>query len=85
MKFSLPPLKNDETLANVVADLAVQIGPGVNTQKFCAEIVRNTPLPRMSNKVGGVIQGLTRKIKEEDLIVTNADKGNAVVELERSV
>ena len=38
----------------------------------------------MSNEMGGVVQGLERKIKEGDLIVTKADKGNAVVMMEKS-
>ena len=52
--------------------------------EHCATLVRNTPLPRMSNEMRGVIQGLKRKIKEGDLIVTKADEGNAVVVMEKS-
>ena len=43
LKFGLPPLSNADTLANVVADLEIKIGPGVNTQKKCAALVRNIP------------------------------------------
>ena len=47
-------------------------------------MVRDTPLPHVNNDLGAVIRVLNTRIREEELIVTKADKGNAVAVMERS-
>lgn len=53
-------------------------------KKKCAACVRNTPLPRLNDLVFEVIKGIRRKVREEGLTITKADKGNAIVVMEKS-
>ena len=52
--------------------------------EHCATLVRNTPLPRMNNYAIEVIKGIKRKVREEGLIITKADKSNTIVVMEKS-
>jgi hypothetical protein len=84
LKHSLQPFNVDNALTNVVADLTVKIGPGVNIQKRCVETIRNTQIQCIDNNTRTVVKKLRKKIIEEEVIITKADKGNAIVLMERA-
>jgi hypothetical protein len=85
LKYGLRPFNREKALTNVVADLTMKISAGVNPQKKCAEVILNTPIPTLDDSTRYVIKGLKEKIGKEELILTKADKGNAMVIMKESV
>jgi len=50
----------------------------------CAQIIKSYPIERASPKTSAVICSLRRKIRDNNLCVSKADKGNSIVIQDRS-
>jgi len=84
LKHGLRPLDQEQAFTNTIADLAVKIGPGKNPLKKCIEVICNTPIPTLDDSTRSLIKKVRRKIREEELIITKADKGNTIVIMKES-
>ena len=85
LKHCLPPLNVEAAKANIVADLAVRIGPGWNIQQKVSDAIKNMHIPSMCRADRSILKSLRNKINSHHLVVSKADKGNAVVIMEQQM
>ena len=83
LKHCFRPLNARAAKDNLVADLAVQIGPGWNIHQEVSERIQNMHTPLMDHGVRSVIQGLRSKVISHHLTVSKADKGGALVIMDK--
>jgi len=71
---------------NLTADLATRLKSNGNLVDQCADFVRNCnqKIDVIPDSTSKTIKDIRKEIKDHDLIVTKADKGNSVVILKRS-
>ena len=68
---------------NLIADLAVRIGRGSNVQGKVSESIQNAQIPDMNHTKRATIKNLRSKIKSYQLVISKADKSNALVVMKK--
>jgi hypothetical protein len=85
LKFAVPPLHPDKARDYVMADLMVGLSRKSElAADQCAEVLKNHPIDEAPPNTKAIIKSLKRKVKDGDLIVTKADKGNSTVVMDRT-
>ena len=79
LKYCFRPFDSNATKCRLTADLAVQIGPSMNVQEEVAGAINEMVFPTMTHLDQRNVKSLHTRIEENRLIVSKADKGNAVV------
>ena len=68
-----------------MADLTVKIGPGAYIHEKCVETICKNRIQCIDNNTKTVVRKiLKKKIMDEEVIITKADKGNTVVLMKRA-
>jgi len=79
------PLNVEAAKANIVADLAIRIGPGWNIQQKVSDAIKTMHIPSMCRADRSIFKSLRNKIDSHHLVVSKADKDNAVVIMEQQM
>jgi len=83
LKFAVPPLKPDIALDNLVlADLTVGLEKQDNAVSVqCAKILKDYPIDEIPMNTRRTLNSIRRKVKDNDLCISKADKGNSIVQV----
>lgn len=85
LQFAVPPLNRKKTTDNLLADLTVGLSRKNESATIqCAEILTKFPVDSVPRDTRDTIKSLRQKVRDCDLIVTKADKGNCTVVMERA-
>ena len=67
-----------------ISDLAIWISSFKAPSEACKEVLSTSTVDTMNSSVKTVARKLKKKLREENVVVIKADKGNCVALLERS-
>jgi len=84
LKMSFQHLNADAAKVDLVADLATRIGPGSSIYSKVSETMHNARIPEMSRSERDTIMSLRRRINSEHLVLSEADKGNTLVIMDKT-
>ena len=85
LKFGLPPLDIKKATDSLIADLAAAPKTLENhVQQEIFETIKNNPVERIPEPILKTEKSIKRKMKDHDLTISRADKGNTVVVMKRS-
>lgn len=79
LKQSFPPFDANDTHTNLVTDLRIRISPTSNVHNSIAETLHTTPIPTLDSSIEAKIRSMKRKIIDNEIVVTKADKGDVIV------
>lgn len=80
-----PPLSEKNVKEKLVADLAITRPPLPNgVINGIVDVIHTTSIPLIDRRQKDALKSIMKKVKEENIVVTKADKGNTVVLMDRS-
>jgi len=85
LKFAFPPSNSQSATDVLIADLTVALEK-LNDPPYTqiSAIIKENPTDRIPLQLSSAARSVKRKLKDNDLCVTRADKGNPVVVMKRT-
>ena len=84
LKHSIPPLRKEEAIQNLIVDVETQLCFKNELVSQCATLIQSTPVEEADHRTKTTVKGIKKKVTENELIVTKADKGQSIVIMAKS-